>query len=224
MATINVSGALKKTADLTPFSVDPPWNARPTSSRTRPRPSRTADDIIFGGLGSDCLHGGSGDDAISGAEALVESYVPVYDAAGASAPATGSPRSTSGTRSTRATCWPSTRIDLDGRHRSNRPDRRVRRCTTSTTRCGRSGSPRPAAGQDAGRDGEQFLLNFNGRRRHARRDAPGDRTRAYRTRPSTTTATTPSSATWATTGWSAGPAGTTCTAGGATTCSTPTTT
>ena len=41
-----------------------------------------ADDIVFGGLGSDFLHGGSGDDAISGAEALAHAYVPVYDASG----------------------------------------------------------------------------------------------------------------------------------------------
>jgi len=33
-----------------------------------------ADDIIYGGLGSDFLHGGAGDDAISGAEALPEYF------------------------------------------------------------------------------------------------------------------------------------------------------
>ena len=33
-----------------------------------------ADDIIYGGLGSDCLHGGAGDDAMSGAEALPDFY------------------------------------------------------------------------------------------------------------------------------------------------------
>ena len=37
--TINVSGALKKTVDLTPFSVDPTWNAQPSRRPTR-RPSR----------------------------------------------------------------------------------------------------------------------------------------------------------------------------------------
>jgi hypothetical protein len=69
--TINVSGALKKTIDLTPFSVDPAWNAQ----GAQPSGDETAfkgynDDIIYGGLGNDWLHGGSGDDAISGAEAL----------------------------------------------------------------------------------------------------------------------------------------------------------
>jgi hypothetical protein len=37
-----------------------------------------ADDIVFGGLGGDFLHGGAGDDAMSGAEALRESYAPIY--------------------------------------------------------------------------------------------------------------------------------------------------
>ena len=80
--TINVSGALKKTIDLTPFSVDAVWNA---STDTNPAGDETAykgtnDDIIFGGLGSDWLHGGSGDDAISGAEALTLSYTQIEDA------------------------------------------------------------------------------------------------------------------------------------------------
>ncbi|MFU8842160.1 MAG: hypothetical protein ACNA8R_15900, partial [Nitriliruptoraceae bacterium] len=38
-----------------------------------------ADDIIYGGLGSDFLHGGAGDDAISGAEALPEFYAAPYN-------------------------------------------------------------------------------------------------------------------------------------------------
>lgn len=38
-----------------------------------------ADDIIFGGLGKDFIHGGAGDDAMSGAEALDESYAPVIN-------------------------------------------------------------------------------------------------------------------------------------------------
>jgi Ca2+-binding RTX toxin-like protein len=67
-AVINPDDELKKSVDLTPFKLapadysgiggpelfDPLW----------------ADDIIYGGLGSDWLHGSSGDDAISGAEAL----------------------------------------------------------------------------------------------------------------------------------------------------------
>ena len=65
-ALINREGDLNKTVDLTPFNVmenlDPGGDAK------------YADDVIFGGLGSDWLHGGSGDDAISGAEALPQYY------------------------------------------------------------------------------------------------------------------------------------------------------
>ncbi len=78
-AVINLEGQLKKTADLVPFSFDPTWMAMddefPNDNTTTPY----ADDIIFGGLGTDWLHGGSGDDAISGAEALASAYVPVYN-------------------------------------------------------------------------------------------------------------------------------------------------
>jgi Ca2+-binding RTX toxin-like protein len=73
IATINVTGALKKTVNLTPFDEDP--NIAGQSMLFRPS---FEDDIIYGGLGNDALHGGSGDDAISGAEALVESYIQVY--------------------------------------------------------------------------------------------------------------------------------------------------
>ncbi len=76
-AKINVSGELNKAVNLTPFSYDATWfgsdDEYPDSSG-----AQYADDIIFGGLGSDFLHGGSGDDAISGAEALEHAYVPVY--------------------------------------------------------------------------------------------------------------------------------------------------
>lgn len=74
-ATINLSGALKKTVDITPFSSDPTWNAATdefpvTGGEGVGTSTHRNDDIIYGGLGSDWLHGGSGDDAISGAEAL----------------------------------------------------------------------------------------------------------------------------------------------------------
>ena len=76
IATINIEGQLKKTADLVPFSFDKTWvgmdDEFPDDTTNKPY----ADDIIFGGLGSDFLHGGSGDDAISGAEALAHAYVP----------------------------------------------------------------------------------------------------------------------------------------------------
>jgi Ca2+-binding RTX toxin-like protein len=78
IATINISGELKKTIDITPFSHDPDWLALDDEFPDDTSNTPFADDIIFGGLGSDFLHGGSGDDAISGAEALEHAYVPVY--------------------------------------------------------------------------------------------------------------------------------------------------
>jgi len=82
IATINVEGQLKKIADLVPFSYDPGWRATDDEFPNNTNGTPFADDIIFGGLGSDFLHGGSGDDAISGAEALPHAYAPVYDANG----------------------------------------------------------------------------------------------------------------------------------------------
>jgi Ca2+-binding RTX toxin-like protein len=78
IATINKSGELKKTADLVPFSYDHSWNALDDEFPDTAGAQPYADDIIFGGLGSDFLHGGSGDDAVSGAEALDHAYVPTY--------------------------------------------------------------------------------------------------------------------------------------------------
>jgi Ca2+-binding RTX toxin-like protein len=75
-ATINVAGQLKKTVDLTPFSVDPAWPQANTTDEfggAAVTPD-SSDDIIYGGWGNDFLHGGSGDDAISGAEALASFY------------------------------------------------------------------------------------------------------------------------------------------------------
>lgn len=84
-ATINLSGALKKTVDITPFSSDPTWDGSTdefgiTGGRGVGVSTHHYDDIIFGGLGSDWLHGGSGDDAISGAEALPIAAAGVPDA------------------------------------------------------------------------------------------------------------------------------------------------
>jgi Ca2+-binding RTX toxin-like protein len=69
-ATINVTGELKKTVNLTPFKLGDPTLAQDHD----PNEPESADDIIYGGLGSDFIHGGDGDDAISGAEALAEFY------------------------------------------------------------------------------------------------------------------------------------------------------
>lgn len=73
---INIAGELKKSVDLTPFNLTPRelGAADPTLSN-----QWFADDILFGGLGKDFIHGGSGDDAISGAEAVTESYAPRFD-------------------------------------------------------------------------------------------------------------------------------------------------
>lgn len=78
-ATINVTGQLKKTVNLTPFSVDPTWPLQNTidefggAENAANRPHKS-DDVIYGGWGNDFLHGGSGDDAMSGAEALPSFY------------------------------------------------------------------------------------------------------------------------------------------------------
>ncbi|MGC9450585.1 MAG: hypothetical protein ACP5I4_03990 [Oceanipulchritudo sp.] len=79
IAIINPTGALKKTVDLVPFSYDPAWLAMDDEFYDDDTNTPYADDIIFGGLGSDFLHGVSGDDAISGAEALPDAYVPTFD-------------------------------------------------------------------------------------------------------------------------------------------------
>ncbi|KAA5541791.1 hypothetical protein FYK55_16405 [Roseiconus nitratireducens] len=91
-ATINVSGELKKSANLVPFSVDPAFNGQfdefvySGSKQNDPLEftdeGHYSDDILYGGLGNDVLHGGSGDDAMSGAEAPTESYTQLYDATG----------------------------------------------------------------------------------------------------------------------------------------------
>src|SRR6185295_15890377 len=81
-ATINVSGQLKMTAELVPFSYDHNWIGLDDEYPENANNTPYDDDIIFGGLGSDFLHGGSGDDAISGAEALAHAYVPSFDANG----------------------------------------------------------------------------------------------------------------------------------------------
>src|SRR5258708_6553052 len=73
-AVVNVNGALTYTADLTPDNLDP--NTASQNVLFRPQ---YANDILFGGLGSDSIHGGAGDDAISGAEAAVLSYTTNYN-------------------------------------------------------------------------------------------------------------------------------------------------
>jgi len=73
-AIINVSGELKKTVNLTPFSVDTTWDGNADEFAGADAIPHSSDDIIYGGWGGDWLHGGSGDDAISGAEALPEFY------------------------------------------------------------------------------------------------------------------------------------------------------
>jgi hypothetical protein len=90
-AVVNVGGELKKAVNLTPLSFDLTFNgttdefttiAKKTVDDQGNPDAHNADDIIFGGLGSDWLHGGSGDDAILGGESLGVAYTQVYDAAG----------------------------------------------------------------------------------------------------------------------------------------------
>jgi Ca2+-binding RTX toxin-like protein len=90
-AVINVAGELKKSVNLTPLSYDPNFNgitdeftstAKKTIDDQGQPGAHNADDIIFGGLGSDWLHGGSGDDAILGGDALATANTQVYDAGG----------------------------------------------------------------------------------------------------------------------------------------------
>jgi Ca2+-binding RTX toxin-like protein len=125
-AVINVTGDLKKTIELVPFSFDHTWNATDDEFPDNADNTPFADDIIFGGLGSDFLHGGSGDDAISGAEALDHAWAPVYDA-------NGNPTGIMDLGYAAASAWvpanPATNpgdvlafnpLDLDGRHLNNR--------------------------------------------------------------------------------------------------------
>ncbi|MCL5735095.1 MAG: hypothetical protein M1274_05810, partial [Actinobacteria bacterium] len=72
---LNVEGALKYTADLTPENLQP---NQPTPPNPLFRPLY-ASDMIYGGWGNDCIHGGAGDDAISGAEAPALSYTNNYN-------------------------------------------------------------------------------------------------------------------------------------------------
>ena len=73
VADTYVTGQLNKWVDLTPFAV--------ANNIFVPLASASyANDVVFGGLGSDFLHGGYGDDALSGAEALEKSYAPTYAA------------------------------------------------------------------------------------------------------------------------------------------------
>ena len=82
LAVINVTGQIKKTADLARFSPDPNWLGLDDEFADDASNIPFADDIIFGGLDGDFLHGGAGDDAISGAEALEHAYVPTFDGNG----------------------------------------------------------------------------------------------------------------------------------------------
>jgi len=73
-STINVTGELKKTVNITPFKLGDPeaWDYAEQDPLL-------ADDIIYGGWGGDFLHGCAGDDAVSGAEALPMYYEMPYN-------------------------------------------------------------------------------------------------------------------------------------------------
>ncbi|MDA8073267.1 MAG: hypothetical protein M0Z82_17130, partial [Actinomycetota bacterium] len=76
-AMINVTGSLKYTAYMWPYSVNPTtsftnptWaDGCKTNAACPPYWDRYGHNIIYGGWGSDSIHGGPGDSAISGAEA-----------------------------------------------------------------------------------------------------------------------------------------------------------
>jgi Ca2+-binding RTX toxin-like protein len=157
-AVINVTGELTKAMDLTPLSVDASWMAVDDefgyAGQSAAGGAPYADDIIYGGLGSDWLHGGSGDDAISGAEAL-----PVfYAAANAGAPGAGTLGGSSVDAGNQLRFNP---IDLVSNHTRERagefalydeynPLRQIRVSTTD----GWSGDLVASGGSD-------FILNFN---------------------------------------------------------------
>ena len=73
VAIVNVSNALKKEVNITPYYYDVLQNTTPLAD------AEDADDILFGGWDDDFIHGGFGDDAISGAEAAAETFVVVLD-------------------------------------------------------------------------------------------------------------------------------------------------
>ena len=153
IAIINLSGQLKKTADLVPMSYDRQWAATDDEFPDTTGHQPYADDIIFGGLGSDWLHGGSGDDAISGAEALEDAYVPTfgmdgnpngvlnlgYNAVGL--PAVQNPGDVLAFNSE----------DLDGRISTTGSAPASSSSTTNTTRCARSSSRATARCGNRGR-------------------------------------------------------------------------
>jgi Calx-beta domain/RTX calcium-binding nonapeptide repeat (4 copies) len=88
-ATINIEFQLKKEFDITPYNLGPNDLAGHFQIDVPTYDANNSDDVIFGGwnnpfvgdvdLSRDFLHGGAGDDAISGAEALRDSYVQHYN-------------------------------------------------------------------------------------------------------------------------------------------------
>jgi len=231
-ATINISGALKKAVNLTPFSFDPTFNGQADEFTTADRktidytglPAQpNANDIVFGGLGSDWLHGGR---ATTRSRAPRRSAAPTDPPDGprwttASATSSASRAATSTGPTTRAMRCASTRSNADGRHvdRTRRagefalydeydPLRRILL------------DPR-TFGRDKSGAGVEFFLNF--RNDEGVLVPAGDvpnraATASIPTPRPTAMAATGSSATPATTGWSAEAAATTSTAASATTC------
>jgi hypothetical protein len=72
----DVTGKLIKAVNLTPYRLDPTPDAAGDNMTYRPSNS---DDIIYGDLGRDFLRGRAGDHLVSGAEALVESYIGYFE-------------------------------------------------------------------------------------------------------------------------------------------------
>ncbi|HEV8251466.1 MAG TPA: Calx-beta domain-containing protein, partial [Gaiellaceae bacterium] len=80
-ATINVGGVLKKQVDVTPYNLGPNEIVGHFQVDVPTYDANNSDDVIFGGWDDDFLHGASGDDAVSGAEAMPDSYVQHFNTA-----------------------------------------------------------------------------------------------------------------------------------------------
>ena len=131
-ATINVSGRLTKSVDLTPANVQLPNGIVAPEPLFRPN---FADDVIYGGLGDDFLHGGAGDDAISGAEALAMAYAQLWT----NRVGVGAERGAQRLRPSVQPGRPAALQCADERELRQRPAGRTSsRCTTSTADCRRS--------------------------------------------------------------------------------------
>ena len=208
-AVINSTGAIRYTAILAPDNLDPS-HAAPNTNMPEPK---YANDIIYGGLGNDALHGGAGDDAMLGGEAPITSYLDNYNAAGAQLNTAPLRSDFSHPFNPGNALGYSPTLTYQAQYDPNDPFREITLNATTGALDKTSGG------------GLNWFLNFSST--EVRSTAPRERratgAAARPTRASRRTATTRCSATSAATGSSAARDATRCTAAGATTTSTPTT-